>query len=179
MDTIEAKEDLVLVDSNDQQLGILNKEEVHRKGLLHRAVSVFLFNSQGKLLMQQRALTKYHSAGLWTNSCCTHPRPEEETLDAAQRRLMEEMGIDTLLEYSFSFIYKTAFDNGLIEHEYDHVFIGSPDELPDINPNEVASWKYELLEDIIDDVALQPNKYTSWFRIILRELIERNIVVRL
>src|SRR5688572_11010720 len=123
-------EEVVLVDASDKVVGTMEKMEVHEKGLLHRAFSVFVFNSKRELLMQQRALQKYHSAGLWTNTCCSHPRPGEETISAAKRRLKEEMGLEIELESQFSFIYKTTFGNGLTEHEYDHVYFGFTDQPP-------------------------------------------------
>ena len=136
------KEEVILVDENDIAIGSMEKLEAHQKGILHRAFSVFIFNSNNELLLQRRALTKYHSSGLWTNTCCSHPQPNEDTLAAANRRLKEEMGMQTSLTHKTSFIYKTNFDNGLTEHEFDHVFIGHTDTNPTINPEEVDSYKW-------------------------------------
>jgi isopentenyl-diphosphate delta-isomerase len=143
----------------------MEKLKAHQEGVLHRAFSVFIFNSKGELLLQQRALDKYHSAGLWSNTCCSHPRPGEDSLEAAKRRLMEEMGINTELDFSYKFIYKRAFDNGLIEHEYDHIFVGLSDELPTINTAEVASYKYMSPMDIRKHMYLNTAEYTYWFLI--------------
>lgn len=158
-------EEVILVDQNDQQTGTMEKLEAHRLGLLHRAFSVFVFNSKGELLLQQRALDKYHSAGKWTNTCCSHPRPGETNEDAAHRRLREEMGMDCNLEYGFSFLYKATFSNALTEHEYDHVFFGSSDELPVLNPLEVASFRYMSLETLARDLQDRPDVYTPWLKI--------------
>ena len=168
----EANEQIILVDENDRQIGIMGKEEVHQKGLLHRAVSVFVFNSKNELLLQRRASTKYHSAGLWTNTSCTHPRPNESNKDAAERRLYEEMGMKVQLEYSFSFKYETKFKNGLIENEYDHVFQGVSDETPVLNPEEVDEWRYTPINEIVEDILLNHDSYTSWFKICLSKQIE-------
>ena len=160
-------EQVVLVDRNDNRIGLMEKLEAHEKGLLHRAFSVLLFNDQQELLLQQRAFNKYHCGGLWTNTCCSHPRPEEDVKDAALRRLKEEMGIECNLKKSFDFIYKADFNNGLTEHEYDHVFFGSFSGNPVINPGEVADWKYMSLHAIKKDMADHPDQYTPWFKIIL------------
>lgn len=164
------KEEVILVNEKDKAIGIMEKIEAHEKGLLHRAFSVFIFNSNGELLLQQRALTKYHSAGLWTNTCCSHPRPNEDTLAAANRRLREEMGITTELEYKTHFIYKTVFDNNLTEHEFDHVYFGKSDQLPTINPLEVESYAWVDPAKIIAHIAKDPSKYTSWFKIAMQKL---------
>lgn len=163
-------EQVVLVDKNDNPIGLMEKLEAHEKGLLHRAFSVLLFNDQQELLLQRRALDKYHCGGLWTNTCCSHPRPEEDVEDAAKRRLKEEMGIACDLQKSFEFIYKAEFDNGLTEHEYDHVFVGKFSGDPVINTNEVADWKYLALDAIRKDMSHHPYHYTPWFRIILEKL---------
>lgn len=163
-------EEVILVNEQDQALGVMEKMEAHRKGLLHRAFSVFVFNSNGELLLQQRAHDKYHSAGLWTNTCCSHPRPGEDTLAAAHRRLQEEMGFDTLLEFKTSFIYNTPFDNHLTEHEFDHVFIGVYDQAPRINPSEVADFKWVSLAHIKSDIQAHPETYTSWFKIVMHNV---------
>jgi isopentenyl-diphosphate Delta-isomerase len=155
---------VVLVDKNDIQTGIARKMEAHRNALLHRAVSVFIFNSKGEWLLQRRALDKYHSNGLWTNTCCTHPLPGESASDAAVRRLGEEMGMNCHLHYLFSFIYKGKLDNELTEHELDLVFLGFSDDVPLINPSEVEDWEYVSWEDLKKDVSMNPSNYTFWFR---------------
>jgi isopentenyl-diphosphate delta-isomerase len=164
------QEQVILVDELDNTIGTMEKMEAHEKGLLHRAFSVFIFNGKGQLLLQQRALSKYHSAGLWTNTCCSHPRPNENTLDAAKRRLIEEMGLACEVKHKTSFIYKTNFDNGLIEHEFDHVFFGNCDQDPSINPQEVESFLWMDTKDIMDDIEKNPEKYTSWFKIAMNNL---------
>lgn len=164
---------VILVDVNDLEIGSIAKMEAHEKALLHRAFSVFIFNSKGELLMQQRATDKYHSAGLWTNTCCSHPFPGEETLVAANRRLQEEMGLKTELKFSFKFLYKAPFDNDLTEHEIDHVFIGNTDIIPKLNIDEVSNYKYMKLVDIQQHIAIEPEQYTVWFRIIFSEFIEK------
>lgn len=163
-------EEVILVDELDNAIGKMEKIEAHQKGILHRAFSVFIFNSNGEMLLQQRALNKYHSAGLWTNTCCSHPRPNEDTLAAANRRLKEEMGINTQLEPKTHFIYKTVFDNNLTEHEFDHVFFGKSDQMPDINPLEVESYAWLSTEKIAADIDQNPAKYTSWFKIAMKKL---------
>ena len=163
-------ENVILVDALDNAIGIMEKMEAHKKGSLHRAFSVFIFNDKGEILLQQRALSKYHSAGLWTNTCCSHPRPNENTLDAANRRLMEEMGIKCELRHKSQFIYKTSFDNGLIEHEFDHVFFGNSNKNPIINKEEVESYVWMDEKKIISDIKNNPNKYTSWFKIAMEKL---------
>lgn len=163
-------EQVILVNTNDQPTGTEEKIRAHELALLHRAFSVFVFNSKGELMLQRRALHKYHSPGLWTNTCCSHPRPGEETTQAAHRRLKEEMGFDCPLEWTFSFIYKAPFDNGLTEHEFDHVFFGTYDEEPQINPEEVAEWKWVSMEMLLHDVQLNPRHYTIWFKIALEKI---------
>ena len=149
--------------------------EAHKKGILHRAFSVFVFNKKGKLLLQQRALDKYHSPGLWTNTCCSHQRDGESSLEAGVRRLNEEMGFHCDLEEVFWFIYSAAFDNGLTEHELDHVMVGNYDHDPVINPQEVASFKWMSLDKVKQDIAENPQNYTEWFKIIFKEYDERLI----
>jgi isopentenyl-diphosphate delta-isomerase len=161
--------EVVLVDHNDLQVGTMEKLEAHRHGLLHRAVSVFLFNSKGEVMLQRRALSKYHSAGLWTNTCCSHPYPGESAADAARRRLMEEMGIDATLDFSHSFIYKTELEGGLTEHELDHVFIGSYDGEASPDPEEADQWKFVPLADLMEDIKVHPDLYTVWMRLILQD----------
>lgn len=156
---------IVLVDDTDTPYGKMEKMEVHRLGLLHRAFSVFIFNSKGELLLQKRAAGKYHSAGLWTNTCCSHPRFGEETDYAALRRLKEEMGLRCAMEHGFSFTYKVKFKNGLIENEFDHVYFGVSDEMPVPDPDEVLDWKYISIEELIKDLQDQPNEYTEWLKL--------------
>ncbi|XLS28233.1 isopentenyl-diphosphate Delta-isomerase [Flavobacteriaceae bacterium M23B6Z8] len=160
------EEKVILVDHNDHQIGLMPKLEAHEKGELHRAFSVFILNGKGELMLQQRALHKYHSPGLWTNTCCSHQRDGESNIDAGKRRLMEEMGFTTSLEEVLSFIYKAPFDNGLTEHEYDHVLVGRYQNEPKINPDEVASWKWMSLEAVDKDLKRNPESYTVWFKII-------------
>jgi isopentenyl-diphosphate delta-isomerase len=161
----EMEEFVILVDQNDRETGTMEKMQAHREAMLHRAFSVFVFNSSGKLMLQQRALSKYHSPGLWTNTCCSHPRPGERTEDAAHRRMIEEMGFDCAMEEAFSFTYKAAFDNNLTEHEVDHVFIGISDRLPEINPEEVESYRFADMDRIRNEMMLNPENFTVWFRI--------------
>ncbi|MCK8522639.1 isopentenyl-diphosphate Delta-isomerase [Aquimarina sp. D1M17] len=160
------EEKVILVNENDEQIGLMPKLEAHQKALLHRAFSVFVLNSKNELMLQQRAHHKYHSPGLWTNTCCSHQRDGETNIEAGTRRLQEEMGFITPLKNSVSFIYKAPFDNGLTEHEYDHVLIGNYESEPVINPDEVADWKWMGVEDVRDDIAKHPEMYTEWFKII-------------
>tara|TARA_B100000963_G_C22557876_1_gene639881 strand:- start:557 stop:1081 length:525 start_codon:yes stop_codon:yes gene_type:complete len=160
------EEKVILVDKNDLQLGLLSKMEAHRKGLLHRAFSIFIFNSSRSLLMQKRSKLKYHSPGLWTNTCCSHQRDGESTIDAANRRLSEEMGLIVDMKEVFSFIYKANLKNGLIEHEFDHVLIGYTDLNPEINTNEVEDWDWVNLSYLEKDLDENPKVYTEWFKII-------------
>jgi isopentenyl-diphosphate delta-isomerase len=163
-------EQVILVNPQDEPIGVMEKMEAHEKGLLHRAFSIFIFNEQGELLLQQRALEKYHSGGLWTNTCCSHPSPGETTAAAAVRRLQQEMGFQTPLTASFSFLYKTAFDNGLTEHEVDHVFIGTYNGVVQPNPEEVCQYEYRSLQSIKESMANSPQIYTSWFKIAFPKL---------
>ena len=163
-------EEVILVNEQDQQIGIMEKMAAHIVPRLHRAFSIFIFNSKGELLLQQRALTKYHSPGLWTNTCCSHPRQGETLEDATARRLMEEMGISCEMHEVFTFIYKAPVGLGLIEHEFDHVFFGESDDTPVINTDEVASWKYMSLDDIAKDLKAHPELYTEWFKISFDEV---------
>ena len=162
---------VVLVDEQDQQVGIMEKMAAHVVPRLHRAFSIFVFNSKGELLLQQRALSKYHSPGLWTNTCCSHPRNGETMEQATTRRLQEEMGMRCDMHEVFTFIYKAPVGLGLIEHEFDHVFFGESDEHPIINPDEVASWKYMSLDDISLDMKAHPEQYTEWFKISFEEIV--------
>ncbi len=158
-------EKVILVDHFDQQIGLMEKMEAHEKALLHRAFSVFIFNDLGEMLLQQRALSKYHSGGLWTNTCCSHPRPDETTADAAYRRLKEEMGFETPLKKIFDFVYKAPFENGLTEFEFDHVFIGYFNETVLPNPTEVANIDFLSFEKIEILMQQETNYFTSWFLI--------------
>ena len=166
-------EKVILVDESDKELGLMEKMEAHEKGLLHRAFSVFILDDNGDLLLQQRAKSKYHSGGLWTNTCCSHPRAGEETIAAAHRRLMEEMGFDCEIEEMFHFIYKAELDQGLTEHELDHLFIGYSNEDPIINPEEVESWKRMPIENVEADIKNNPDQYTEWFKIALPTVREK------
>jgi isopentenyl-diphosphate delta-isomerase len=160
---------VILGDNNDNKIGLMPKLEAHEKGVLHRAFSVFIFNNHGELMLQRRALTKYHSPGLWTNTCCSHQRDGESNISSGKRRLNEEMGFDTELFEKTSFIYKAKFDNGLIEHEFDHVLVGSYNHSPIINSIEVDSWKWMSLENIKKDINDHPDNYTAWFKIIFEK----------
>lgn len=160
------EEKVILVDINDEPIGLMNKMEAHEKALLHRAFSVFVLNSNNEIMLQQRASHKYHSPLLWTNTCCSHQRAGETNIQAGKRRLEEEMGFVVPLKELFSFIYKAPFDNGLTEHELDHVMIGYSNEEPKINPEEVESWKWMKIEDVKKDIENRPEIYTVWFKII-------------
>ncbi|MDX1349198.1 MAG: isopentenyl-diphosphate Delta-isomerase [Putridiphycobacter sp.] len=165
-------EHVVLVNEHDEPMGLMEKMEAHQKGLLHRAFSVFVFNTKGELLLQKRAASKYHSPNLWTNTCCSHPREKETTLEAANRRLMEEMGMTCHLKHAFHFIYQVSLDQGMIEHELDHVFIGTTDNLPVINPSEVGAYDYFPISDLSKQVIDQPEKFTEWFKICFDEVLK-------
>jgi isopentenyl-diphosphate delta-isomerase len=163
------EENVILVNNEDEQIGLMPKLEAHEKALLHRAFSVFVLNSKNEIMLQQRAHHKYHSPLLWTNTCCSHQREGESNTQAGTRRLFEEMGFKTDLKELFHFIYKAPFDNGLTEHELDHVMIGYYDEKPEINPEEVEAWKWMTIEEVKSDMLLQPEIYTVWFKIIFDE----------
>jgi len=165
------EEKVILVDSDDHEIGIAEKLRTHREGALHRAFSIFVFNSKGELLLQKRAKGKYHSAGLWTNTCCGHPRPKEPIQQAVHRRLMEEMGFDCDLKEIFSFTYKVQLANDLVEHEYDYVFMGTYDGDPTPSPEEADDWKWTDLEELRTDVQMNPDRYAAWFRICIDKLI--------
>lgn len=165
-------EKVILVNEQDEPLGLMEKMEAHEKGLLHRAFSVFVLNNQGEVMLQQRALHKYHSGGLWTNTCCSHPREGETNEEAAHRRLVEEMGFDCKLEKVLDFIYYAELDQGLAEHEFDHVFVGTCEITPNINPEEVAAWKWMAVEDIAVDMEENPHLYTEWFKIIFDRFVQ-------
>jgi len=156
---------VILVDEQDNEKGVMPKLEAHEQGVLHRAFSVFIFNSAGEMLLQQRAAIKYHSSGLWSNACCSHPRPGEAVHDAAVRRLKEEMGITCAVSEVFSFVYHAKLDRGLIEHEYDHVLMGVCDDTPRPDPKEVAGWQYLSKEDLESKMKLNPERYTEWFKL--------------
>lgn len=156
---------VVLVDEQGSETGVMEKMAAHRAAALHRAFSVFVFNSNGQLLLQRRADHKYHSGGLWTNTCCSHPRPGEGMGEAARRRLQEEMGLDCELEEIFSFVYHAHLDHGLSEHEYDHVLVGRCDADPFPNPDEVSEWRWANLDELEQDRTLNPNRYTAWFHL--------------
>lgn len=167
------KEILILVDEMDREVGHMEKYETHRRGLLHRAFSVFVFNDNNELMLHQRAEEKYHSGGLWTNTCCSHPRVDEPIQKAAQRRLMEEMGFVCPLDFQFSFMYRSELDNNMIEHEFDHVFFGRYDKDPIPNPQEVQNWCFKSLDDISLDLKEKPENYTSWFKVVFENIYER------
>jgi len=166
---MESRERVILVDECDIPVGDMEKMEAHEKGLLHRAISVFIINSKGEVLLQRRADHKYHSGGLWTNTCCTHPRVGESCFDAANRRLEEEMGMKADLHEAFFFIYKAELDHGLTEHEFDHVFIGFSDETPVLNPDEVSDFKWMTVSDIQNSIQSDPKAFTEWFKVIFSE----------
>jgi isopentenyl-diphosphate delta-isomerase len=173
---VEKKEEFViLVNHLDEEIGTMPKIEAHEKALLHRAFSVFILNWKGELLLQQRAASKYHSPLLWTNTCCSHQRLGEHNIEAGKRRLEEEMGFQTDLKELFSFIYKAPFDNGLTEHELDHVMIGYYDEDPVVNPAEVAGWKWMKPSAVKDDLRANGKTYTVWFRIIFEKFYDHFI----
>ncbi len=166
---MEEEEKVILVNENDEQIGLMPKLEAHQKAVLHRAFSVFIINSKNELMLQQRAHHKYHSPGLWTNTCCSHQREGETNVEAGIRRLQEEMGFTTSLKDSVSFIYKAPFDNGLTEHEYDHVLLGEYEEDPVINSEEVVDWKWMTIEAVKHDMLVHPELYTEWFKIIFKK----------
>ena len=163
------EENVILVNQNDEQIGLMPKLEAHEKAILHRAFSVFVLNSKNEIMLQQRASQKYHSPLLWTNTCCSHQREGESNIGAGSRRLFEEMGFNTELKELFHFIYKAPVDNGLTEHDLDHVMIGYCNEDPKINPEEVEDWKWMKIEDVKIDMGNQPQLYTVWFKIIFDE----------
>ena len=165
------EEEVILVDRNDKETGIGKKIKIHREGKLHRAFSIFIFNSNGELLLQKRAKSKYHSGGLWTNTCCSHPRPDESLEKTVHRRLKEEMGFDCELEEIFSFIYKGKLDNDLFEHEYDHVFIGEFNGKPTPNPEEVDEWKWVDIKELKKDIQKNPDNYSYWLKACIDKVI--------
>jgi|SRR5690606_11430795 len=164
---------VLLVNEQDKPIGEMEKLAAHEQGHLHRAFSVFIFNEEDELLLQQRADEKYHGAGLWTNTCCSHPQMNEIVLESAKKRLQFEMGIDCDLQWVYSFIYKEKVENNLIEHEFDHVFKGYSNEKPMPNLNEVKDYKWMSISDIFSDMANNPKQYTVWFKKALPELVKR------
>jgi isopentenyl-diphosphate delta-isomerase len=171
--TVNFKEEkLIAVDSTDKQIGEVTKSEAHQKGILHRAFSVFIFNSKGEWLLQQRALNKYHSGGLWSNACCGHPNTGEQINEAASNRLIFEMGLQTEIKNIFPFYYKAAFENGLTEHEYDHIYTGKTDITPSPNPDEVESYRYVSFEELENEVNQIPEKFTEWFKMVYKQVNE-------
>jgi isopentenyl-diphosphate delta-isomerase len=162
------EEQVILVNGQDEQIGLMPKMEAHKKGVLHRAFSVFIFNSKNELMLQQRAAHKYHSPLLWTNTCCSHQRDGETNIEAGTRRLSEEMGFTTALKEVTSFIYKAPFDNGLTEHEFDHVMTGFYEMDPVINKEEVEAWKWMPVEAVKSNIESNPEIYTAWFKIIFK-----------
>jgi isopentenyl-diphosphate delta-isomerase len=167
---LDDEEQVILVDSQDRELGTAQKLAAHRDGRLHRAVSAFIFDGRGLLLLQRRSVAKYHSGGLWSNACCTHPRPGEDVEAAAHRRLLEEMGFDCPLTAVSSFIYRAEFHNGLVEHEFDHLLVGQFDGSPVHDPNEVAEWRWAAFDQVLADVTANADQYTAWFGLALDEL---------
>jgi isopentenyl-diphosphate Delta-isomerase len=160
-------DEVILVDENDNSIGTMEKMEAHRKGVLHRAFSILVFNSKGEMLIQKRAVGKYHSGGLWTNACCSHPAPGESIAEATRRRLNFEMGIDLEPQYAYKFIYRAPLDKDLVEHELDHVLMATFNGVPNINPQEVEDWKYIDMDTLRKDIRENPGHYTYWFRIIV------------
>ncbi len=167
------KKEVILVDENDSQIGSSGKMEAHQAGKLHRAFSIFIFDSSGRMLLQKRAQTKYHSAGLWSNSCCSHPSPGEATEAAAHRRLREELGIDCPLREVHQFVYRASLEDGLSEYEYDHVLIGTCDEEPKPDPAEVDDWKWVDPEALRRDIERNPDQYTYWLRVSLEDVLAK------
>ncbi len=163
---------LILVDEQDNRIGTMAKMEVHRKALLHRAVSVFIINSKGEWIIQRRAFHKYHSNGLWTNTCCSHPFPHETCSEAAGRRLWEEMSLCCELKEAFSFIYRESLDNDLTEYELDHVFIGRSDDIPVPDVQEVIEWRLVSFSELEAEIDSNPASFTVWFRHIYRRVNE-------
>lgn len=162
---------VILVDTQDQAIGIMEKMEAHEKGLLHRAFSLFVFNDKKEMLLQRRAFNKYHSGGLWTNTCCSHPRPDEPLIAAVQRRIQEEMGFVCSPQSSFSFIYQAELEHNLIEHELDHVFFATYNDAPQINLEEVCEWKYASIDNIRKEMAEKPEMFTAWFKIVFENVV--------
>jgi len=163
-------EHVVLVDFEDNEIGVMDKMQAHKDGKLHRAISVLIFNSKRQLLLQKRSDIKYHSPGLWSNTCCSHPRIHEKSHEAAIRRLKEEMGLDCHLDFLFNLTYKLNLENNLIEHEFDHVYVGQSDALPHPDTSEVSEWRFENLATIEKEINSNPSAFTSWFKLILQQI---------
>lgn len=161
---------LILVDEQDNETGTIAKWPAHQEGLLHRAFSVFIFNSKGEILLQQRAFDKYHSPGLWSNTCCSHPLKGELIDDSIKRRLMEEMGMSCDVFFQFKFLYRHSFENGLTEHELDHVYFGTTEASPVLNPGEVCAWRYVSFKQLEDEINKNPEKFTAWLKICLPDI---------
>ena len=164
---MQASEQVILVDEQDRELGASEKLRAHAEGALHRAFSVFVFDRAGRLLLQRRARAKYHSGGLWSNTCCGHPRPGEQTAAAARRRLREEMNFDCELREAFGFVYRAELENALVEHEYDHVFVGEFEDAPAPDPSEVEEWKWMELVDLRRELREEPERYSYWLKMVV------------
>lgn len=171
-------EHVILVDEQDNAIGTMEKMEAHKKGVLHRAFSILLFNDKGEILLQKRAAAKYHSGGLWTNTCCSHPLPNERIDDATHRRLKQEMGIDVPLKFEFKFIYKAELDKNLAEHEVDHVYTGYFNGMPAVNPAEVDDWRFVSLNLLRESMVQNPSNYTVWFKLIMQRAEINNLISR-
>jgi isopentenyl-diphosphate delta-isomerase len=169
-------ENVLLVDEQDHVIGTMEKIEAHRRGILHRAFSILIFNSKGELLLQKRSKNKYHSGGLWSNACCSHPLPHETMPDATRKRLKHEMGIELQPEFAYKFVYKTMLDKDLLEHEYDHVFTGVFDGSPSVNRDEVEDWKFINIQLLRNDLKQHPEDYTVWFKLIMNHQELKEIV---
>jgi len=169
---MKEEDKVILVNEHDDMVGIMDKMEAHKQGLLHRAFSIYIFNNKGEMLLQQRAITKYHSGGLWTNACCSHPMPGEKTIDAAVRRLHEELGFEAPVEKIFDFVYKAEFDNGLTEFEFDHVFAGEYEGQVNSNPDEVNDFCFKEIKEIKDLLQAHPKKFTAWFHLAFPKIEE-------
>ena len=170
---MDTQEQVIYVDEHDREIGKGGKLEAHQKGILHRAISIFVFNAKGELMLQKRAKGKYHSAGLWSNTCCSHPRPGEDVVAAAHRRLKEEMGSDCELTNVHHLLYRTEFPNGLVEHEYDHMLIGESEVIPKLNPEEAEDWKWMSPEAIKKDIVVHPEQYSYWFLLALKDILKK------
>jgi isopentenyl-diphosphate delta-isomerase len=167
-------EQVILVDTDDREIGSMEKMQAHRLGKLHRAFSILVFNSKGELMLQKRAKTKYHSGGLWTNTCCSHPKPGEPIQQTMRRKLRQEMGIEVDLRFRFKFIYKVDLENNLIEHEIDHVFVGTYDGPPVLNKHEAEDWRFDSMSKIRGEINREPDNFTAWFKKIVDMLPEAN-----
>ena len=166
------KDQVILVNTEDSPIGYMEKMEAHKKGLLHRAISVFIFNEKKEMLIQRRALSKYHTPGIWSNTACSHPRKNETTMEAAERRLFEEMGLKTTLNYGFKFLYKAEFNNGLIEHELDHVFFGFSNDKPFLNNSEVCDYKYLDIGNLEKMILQKPETFSPWFKLTYKKVFD-------